>query len=210
VQALADEVYSARGKKPIIAQVNSFMASAAYWIGSAADEIVMTPGAEAGSIGVYMMHKDVSAAAEQDGVKVTFIKAGKYKTEGNAFEALGAEALTAFQATVDSFYVDFTKAVARNRSVDVSAVTEGFGQGRMVKDYAAVKAGLADSVATLDQTLKRLGKSSPPKKSLSAEANPITPSAMGEYPAPTATATAVIDDPDCWRRRRHAHRQHSK
>lgn len=170
VQALADEIFAARGKKPIVSQVNSMMASAAYWIGAASDEIVMTPGAQAGSIGVYMMHKDVSKAADNEGVKVTFIKAGRFKTEGNPFEALGEEAAAAFQASVDSYYKDFVDSVARSRGVKPKAVRNGFGEGRMLKDVAAVDAGLADSVATLDQTIRRLATNSAGKPKTSGRA----------------------------------------
>ena len=49
---LSSKIFNLRGKKPIVAIANSLMASAAYWIGSAADEIVITPSGMAGSIGV--------------------------------------------------------------------------------------------------------------------------------------------------------------
>ncbi len=156
VQALADEIYRSRGRKPIVAQVNSLMASAAYWIGSAADEIVMTPGAQAGSIGVYALHRDVSAAAEKEGIKFTFISAGKYKVEGNAYEPLTDEARRAAQAGVDAYYQDFVRAVARGRGVPVDKVLKGFGEGRTLKDTLAVKEGLADSIAPLDVTIRRM------------------------------------------------------
>lgn len=156
VQVLADEIRAARGQKPIVAQVNSMMASAAYWIGCAADEVVMTPGSMAGSIGVYSLHKDVSVAAEKEGVKFTFISAGKYKVEGNQFQPLTDEAMQATQSQVDAFYGDFTVGVGNSRGVSASAVRDGFGQGRMLKDKEAVKAGLADRVDTMDGTIKRM------------------------------------------------------
>lgn len=156
VQALAEEIYKARGKKPIVAQCNSLMASAAYWIGAACDEIVMTPGSQAGSIGVYALHRDISAAAEKEGFKFTHISAGKYKTEGNQFEPLHDEARVAMQKTVDAYYGDFTKAVAKYRGVSVNDVRHGFGEGRTEKDGDAVVAGMADSVGTLDETIRRL------------------------------------------------------
>ncbi|MES0076958.1 S49 family peptidase, partial [Mesorhizobium sp. M0058] len=117
VQALANEIYKARGPKPIIAQVNSLAASAAYWIASSADEIVMTPGATAGSIGVYALHRDVSKAAEMEGFKFTFISAGKFKVEGNQFEPLNDEAFAANKKMIDAYYSDFTSSVARGRGV---------------------------------------------------------------------------------------------
>lgn len=156
VQALADEIFAARGKKPIVSQVNSTMASASYWIGASSDEIVMTPGSQAGSIGVYAMHKDVSGMSEKLGVKMSFISAGKYKVEGHPYEPLADDAAQAMQAVVDEYYGDFIGAVAKFRGVKVTDVRDGFGEGRMLKDKTAVKAGLADRVATMDDTIRRV------------------------------------------------------
>ena len=82
VQEAADHIAGARGTKRIIAVANAQMASAAYWLSSAADEVVATPSGEVGSIGVYTVHSDLSAAYGREGVKQTVIKAGKYKAEG--------------------------------------------------------------------------------------------------------------------------------
>ncbi len=97
VEELAREIYQARGQKPVTAIANGLAASAAYWIATAADEFVVTPSGQVGSIGVFGMHQDVSAALEKDGVKVTMVSAGKYKTEGNPFEPLTDEARAAMQ-----------------------------------------------------------------------------------------------------------------
>jgi ClpP class serine protease len=74
-EELFNKIMAARGSKPITAVVNSVAASAAFWIASAADEIVITPGGMIGSVGVYMVHTDLSAAIAEDGVKETFISA---------------------------------------------------------------------------------------------------------------------------------------
>ena len=52
IEELASEILDARGEKQIVAVANSLAASAAYWIGSAAHEFVVTPSGEVGSIGV--------------------------------------------------------------------------------------------------------------------------------------------------------------
>ena len=52
VEELADKIYKARGTKPVYAVANSLAASAAYWIGSAASQLYVTPSGEVGSIGV--------------------------------------------------------------------------------------------------------------------------------------------------------------
>ncbi|SER57883.1 signal peptide peptidase SppA [Rhizobium sp. NFR03] len=226
VQVLANEIFKARGQKPIIAQVDSLAASAAYWIASACDEIVVTPGGQVGSIGVYGLHRDVSKAAEAQGVKFTFISAGKYKVEGNQYEPLTDEATQALQAQIDDYYRDFTTDVARGRGVKVADVVGGFGEGRVEKDKVAVKLGMADRVATLDETLRRVASmktTSGPRADhdtiLHATAGtteleeptaapdiPPSEPPEGDSPLDAAAPSSTESDRDAFRRRRHAHR----
>jgi signal peptide peptidase SppA len=154
---LSSLIFNARGTKPIIAQVDAMAASAAYWIGTAADEMVVTPSGMIGSIGVYGVHTDLSGALEQDGVKKTLISAGKFKTDGNPFQPLGDDARARMQGRVDEAHDMFIKAVARNRNVSQSAVRDGFGQGDVVTAGPAVSQGMADRVGTMENTLQRFG-----------------------------------------------------
>jgi signal peptide peptidase SppA len=156
VPELAAEVRNARGQKPIVALANTLAASAAYWIGSQADELVVTPSGEVGSIGVYAAHEDLTGVLEQEGVKMTLISAGKFKTEGNPFEPLSDDARAHFQSVVDDFYGMFVGDVAKGRGVSVADVRGGFGEGRVVQAKQAVKMGMADRVATYDQTVARM------------------------------------------------------
>lgn len=156
VSEVAKKIFEARGQKPIVAVSNHLMASAAYWIGSAADEIVVTPSGDVGSIGVFAGHTDWSVALHNEGIKVTLISAGKYKTEGNPYESLSEEARTAIHARVNDIYGDFVEAVARNRGVNVAAVRGGFGEGRVVGAKQAISFGMADRIETLDETIDRL------------------------------------------------------
>lgn len=159
---LSREIYDARGGKPIVLQVSTLAASAGYLVGTAADEVVVTPSGEVGSIGVYAVHEDVSRMLEAEGRTPTLISAGKYKVEGNPFAPLSDEARAAIQQSVDAFYDMFIAAVARNRAVDEDVVRNGFGEGRTVLADQAVRQGMADRVATLDETLGRFGVSRRP------------------------------------------------
>lgn len=161
VPELADQIFEARSKKKVYAVVNSQAASAAYWLASQAQELIITPSGDVGSIGVYMMHQDISERMKQAGVTTTFIKAGKYKTEGNPYMPLDEEAQAAFQERVSHHYEDFVKAVARGRGVNASDVRNGFGEGRMVMSGDAIKIGMADRIATMDETLRGLGAIGP-------------------------------------------------
>lgn len=158
VQELANEIYQARGKKNVVAIANSLAASAAYWIGSAAAEFYATPGGEAGSIGVFAAHQDISKALEAEGVTTTLVSAGKYKVEGNPYGPLDDEARAYMQSRIDTYYSAFTRSVARNRGTDVETVRNGMGQGRVMGAADAKSAGMVDDVLTFDQVLSRMAK----------------------------------------------------
>lgn len=156
VPEAAAEIFAARSVKPVIAVANTLMASAAYWIASAATEIIASSSAMVGSIGVFAEHVDVSEMERMEGVKTTLISAGKFKVEGNPYEPLGDEAKGEIQRRVDAIHGDFVKAVARHRGMGLDAVrSDEFGQGRVVDARRAVEIGMADSVGTLGDAIAR-------------------------------------------------------
>lgn len=119
---LCDEIFEARGVKPSIAIVDGSAYSGGYSIGSSAGQMVTTPSAGVGSIGVVMMHVSFEKMLSEDGVEVTFIYAGKHKVDGNMYKDLSADALARFQVGVDKSYEKFVALVARNRAMDADAV----------------------------------------------------------------------------------------
>jgi signal peptide peptidase SppA len=157
VMELAQEIYDARKIKPITSVSNCMACSAAYWLASAASELVVSPSGQCGSIGVYMMTQDESEALKNEGIKINLIKAGKYKAEGHPSQPLTDEAQTFLQSQVDSVYSMFVKAVAQQRGVSQGSVREGMGQGRSLLASDAVKANLADRTGTLDDVLAKYG-----------------------------------------------------
>lgn len=154
--ALAGEVRALREHKHVVALSNSLAASAAYWVASQADEIVATPEALTGSIGVFTVHDDYSAMNERLGIKTTYISAGKYKTEGNPDQPLSTEARDHIQATVDEMYGLFVGDVAKGRGVTPAQVKAGYGEGRALTARDAKAAGLIDRIATYEETVQRL------------------------------------------------------
>lgn len=154
LQTLAAKMYGLRGQVRQVAMVNGMCASAGYWLASQCDEIVSIPDGETGSIGVrWTPHQDISAALEKEGIVVTEIYSGKYKTEGSPFQPLSAETKAFKKAQSDAIYSEFLKAVARGRGVTMSAVENGYGEGRVLLAKDAMKAGLIDRIGTMDETL---------------------------------------------------------
>ncbi len=156
VPELAQEIFKARGSKPIIAVANSLAASAAYWIATAADELVVTPSSLVGSIGVLSVHEDWSKMLEMKGVDHTIIQAGRFKSEGNPFEPLSDEARADIQKKVDTYYDMFVTGVAHHRGATKTTVLADFGQGRVFNAEEAVALGMADRIGTLGETIARL------------------------------------------------------
>lgn len=154
VDALSSRIFSARGTKPIVAFAAGTMASAAYWIGSAADIVVAENTAILGSIGTLAEHRECSRANEMQGVKRTYIASGKYKTLGNDAEPLSAEARNMIQGMMDYLYSVFVDTVARNRQASVEQVLADMADGRDFIGKQAVDAGLADVVGTMETAIE--------------------------------------------------------
>ena len=159
-EELAKKIFDARGSKPITAVVNSFSASAAYWIAAQADKVVIMPSGEAGSVGVFVLHSETSKANEEAGVKHTFIVASSspHKVEGNSLEPLSEAAKKRIQQQVDFHMNRFVRDVARGRGVDRDKVTSSFGGGRMLNSRESIQHGLADEIGTMDDVIAAAAK----------------------------------------------------
>lgn len=153
-QNLAEVVKMAGTHKPVVAFADGVMASAAYWIGSAATEIVASSNTtQVGSIGVVTSHTDTSKAQENAGIKTTEISAGKYKRIASQNAPLSKEGAAMLQDQVDQLYTIFVDAVAENRGTDVETVLEDMADGRVFLAKQAKKRGMIDHVANLETTI---------------------------------------------------------
>jgi len=144
ISELSSMIFNARGVKPIKAYIGGSGASAAYWIGSSADEVVINDTGVAGSIGAMLSFDDNSAKKEKDGIVEM-----KYISSVSPLKNSNSE----LQALVDSLGEIFVENVARNRGVTVEHVKENFGKGGLFVGKDAVSAGLADMVGTFEEVL---------------------------------------------------------
>ena len=149
-----DYLMSKKGTKPVYALARDAMCSAAYLIGSTADKVYATQTARVGSIGVVAMHTDASGKMEKEGLKPTFISAGKFKTAGNPYEKLEGEKLKYLQDSVDESYDMFINAVADARGIDKKAIRDT--EARVYGGKKAVEIGLADGIRTYESVLAEM------------------------------------------------------
>ena len=151
---LVDEIYQARGTKPIFAVANEVALSAAYAIASAADETYLPRTGWVGSIGVIAVHVDQSAFDAKMGFRYETISAGAREADFSPHGGLNDEARAFLQATVNETYDVFVKAVARNRNLPEEAIRST--DAAIYHGINAVQAGLADGVLTVDQAIQKL------------------------------------------------------
>jgi signal peptide peptidase SppA len=154
VGELSRAIFEARGRKPIVAYAGDLAASAAYWIASAADSLVIGAGSGLGSIGVRAAFTDTSARDERSGIKrVEFISS---QSPFKGADLASDEGRARIQSRVDALAQVFVEAVAQNRGVTVAQVLEGFGKGDVLIGKAAVEAGMADDIGTFEGVLASL------------------------------------------------------
>jgi signal peptide peptidase SppA len=152
---VAAMVRQIRESKPVIAFVNGMAASAGYAMASGASRIVSIPSGLSGSIGVVMVHMDVSAYLEGEGVKPTLIFAGAHKVDGNPFEPLPDAVRADFQKEINSFMDMFVATVSAGRAgMNEQAVRRT--EARVFMGEDARRVGLVDDVATFDDFIAAL------------------------------------------------------
>lgn len=157
ITELFSVVRDAAKQKPIAAVANHTMASAAYWGFAAATEIVATPSAQLGSIGIIAAHRDETEADAQKGIRTTYITAGKYKAAGMG--ALDDETQAWMGGRVQDIYGAMVGNIAAGRGIPVATVRgESWGEGRTLFAQKAVEVGMADRIDTLANTVRRMAR----------------------------------------------------
>lgn len=154
VSEFADQIFAARGTKPVITYAGGQMCSAAYWVGAASDEIVVSDTSLLGSIGVVMTMKDATERDAKAGIKTYEIVSSHspLKRAGPDTD----EGMARMQALVDSLSDVFVAKVAKYRGTTPEAVLSDFGQGGVRVGQEAVAAGMADRVGSFEQVLSEL------------------------------------------------------
>uniref|UniRef100_UPI000C6D0F3F S49 family peptidase n=1 Tax=Cereibacter azotoformans TaxID=43057 RepID=UPI000C6D0F3F len=152
IEAAAEAIAAAAAVKPVHALVSPLAASAAYWLASQASEIVMTPGAVAGSIGVAL----TAAAHVQPGANGAQIfelssRHARAKRPDASTEAGRAE----LQRSLDEAEAAFHAAVSAGRAIPaaelaarLSVTDDPQDGGATFRTPEAIRRGLADRTET--------------------------------------------------------------
>lgn len=143
---LADRIRALRHDKPVWAFVAEHAFSAGYALASQADRILLPRTGAVGSIGVVVMHAELSSQLDQDGVRVTLIHSGRHKVDGNPYEPLPAEVRGDIQREIDVLRFLFADTVAAGRAGKLNQDAALATEAATYRGADAVTAGLADEV----------------------------------------------------------------
>lgn len=173
---MAAMVADARGVKPIVAMVSDGAGSAAYWLASACDEIVVTPSAYVGSIGCYWEVEDWSGAEAEIGLKRYRIVSSQ--SPNKVPDPATAAGMAVMQREVDEFADAFLVAAAGYRNTTPEQlIAAGDGGGIFIGRFA-VERGLADRVSTTEALLAELAAGRTQTTGLEAHATRPAPAAV--------------------------------
>ncbi|MDN3561712.1 S49 family peptidase [Vreelandella neptunia] len=157
INELSELIYSARGRKPLKAYVGGDGASAAYWIASAADEVIADDTAQLGSVGVVL---SLRKQEDRPGTKTYEIVSSNAPNKRPDLETEAGRAQ--LQTRTDELASVFLDKVARNRDIPREQVNERFRQGGIATGAHAVEAGMADRLGSLESLIAELASSKPP------------------------------------------------
>jgi capsid assembly protease len=155
VPEFADDIYSARGVKPVFAQVEGQASSAAYWLASQAQKVFANRMDRVGSIGVYFAAYDVSMQAKRDGIKPVVIASGALKGLGIPGTEITADQVNYLQKQVDAYAAEFMGAIKRGRGMPKEK-RDAMADGREIFGHEALEMGMVDKIAGLGETLSGL------------------------------------------------------
>jgi len=134
----------------VLAYVSGMAASAALWLAAAADEVVLSPLAQAGSVGVVV-------TLARDGEEGSTVEVVSSQTPRKRASTNDSDYIAALQRRVDQLASIMLGEIAADRGVAV----ESLGDGSVYAADDAVARGLADRIATEADDWMFLGGSMP-------------------------------------------------
>ncbi|MHA1127344.1 MAG: S49 family peptidase [Alphaproteobacteria bacterium] len=144
---LADRIRAAREQKPVHAFVAEHALSAGYILASQASHITLPRTGAVGSIGVVVLHSEMSGMLDQKGIRVTLVHAGAHKVDANPYEPLPEAIRDRMQLELENLRTLFAQTVAKGRGelLDIEAALKT--EAAVFRGVEAVTAGLADAVS---------------------------------------------------------------
>lgn len=141
-----------KSEKYKVAMIRELGASGAYWVASAADDIVASPMSITGSVGVLASYLEFSGFLKDYNITYQRLVGGKYKDIGSPFKKLAPIEEMMLQETIDELHDYFLNDVVENRGLTKEAIEE-VGTGLFFTGLKAKKLGLVDVLGGKDEVI---------------------------------------------------------
>lgn len=194
LEIAADAIRETRDVKPVIAQSNGMMCSAAYWLGAQASVVLSGSTDWVGSIGVRLMLYDFEERFRQLGVKAIPIDTGGMKSAGATGTVVTDSQQAYFKELVDQAGQEFVSAIAVGRGVS-HAVAQSWLQGRIWTPPVALSMGLIDGISTSADTLRGLRSGEFGKKGIALRGRAKLKGEVSMSEEKTPTGEAPVNAP---------------
>ena len=143
--------------KKVYAVIGDMGASGAYYIASAADEIIVNPSSLVGSIGVIMPNYGLSGLAQKLGVEDRTLTSGNNKDILSMTKPINPTQQAHVQSVLDNVHTHFINAVKEGRGKRLKSNDPAVFSGLFWTGEQAIALGVADrsgSLTTLMRDLK--------------------------------------------------------
>ncbi len=152
---ISDMIKSLRESMPVVAYVQSLMASGGYYGGMYANSIIASRGALIGSIGVIFNGMNVENLMQKLGLQNQGIHAGEYKEIGTMMRAWNENEREFLSSLIQEEYQMFIEDVAEARGLHAGNY-KSFAEGKIFSAKNALKLKLIDEIGTQDRAIELL------------------------------------------------------
>jgi protease-4 len=156
-QEIYEEVRKTSRVKKVVASMGAIAASGGYYVASAADHVMASPGSITGSIGVIMEFANFQELFRKIGVSAFVLKSGEYKDIGFPLREMTAQEKALLQAFIDSVHAQFVAAVAEARKIPKEEI-QAIADGRILSGEQAKALGLLDGLGNLEDAIAMAAK----------------------------------------------------
>lgn len=195
INELAEMIHAGRSQKRIVAYIGGSGASGAYWIASAAHEIVIDDTGIAGSVGVVVEAVvDGESASGRKRYQIVSRNAPNKRPDISTEEGRAKVA-----ETIDALEEVFVSKVARNLGVAAEQVPGMGDHGGLRVGAAAVEAGLAHRIGSLEGLISELAKpaaTNPRNRTMKVSTTAELQAALAAGTDPQTIEIAEANQPD--------------
>ncbi|WP_181168337.1 S49 family peptidase [Mesorhizobium sp. B2-5-3] len=154
IDTAAAEIARTASLKPMVAHIGGMGCSAAYWLPSAAGEIVASRTSLIGSVGALIRYADLEGILTKLGANIVEVIASQ--SPNKRLDPNSEEGRQELQAIADHGAEMFISALAEARNTDRETIMGQYGQGLVFTAPDALGRGMIDRIASFEETLADL------------------------------------------------------